>query len=65
MTGRRGFCTHGENFGGAGNLSYSPMGREIIAPAAQQRDAPRRRQSAARMRSADGVMEAERRKELA
>lgn len=65
MTGRRGFCTHGENFGGAGNLSYSPMGREIIAPAAQQRDAPRRRQSAAQRQGADMVTEAEHRKELA
>lgn len=39
--------------------------RKFIAPAAQQRDAPRRRRSAARMQGADRVAEAERRKELA
>lgn len=41
------------------------MGKEIIASAAQQRDAPRRRRSAARMQGADRVTEAEHRKELA
>lgn len=40
-------------------------GGEVITPAAQQRDAPRRRRSAARMQGADRVAEAERRKELA
>lgn len=33
------------------------MGKEIITPAAQQRDAPRRRQSAARMQGADRITE--------
>lgn len=65
MTGRRSFCTHGGNFGGAENLSHNPMGKEIIAPAAQQRDAPRRRRSAARMQGADRVAEARHRKKLA
>nr|DAQ13314.1 MAG TPA: hypothetical protein [Caudoviricetes sp.] len=41
------------------------MGREIIAPAAQQRDAPRRRRSAAQRQGADRLAEAGRRKELA
>lgn len=39
--------------------------RKFIAPAAQQRDAPRRRRSAARMQGADRITEAEHRKELA
>lgn len=38
--------------------------KKFIAPAAQQRDAPRRCQSAARMQGADRVTEAEHRKEL-
>ena len=46
-------------------MSHSPMGKEIIATAAQQRDAPRRRRSAVRMPGADRVTEAEHRKELA
>ncbi len=41
------------------------MGKEIIAPAAQQRDAPRRHGRAAQMQGADRIAEAERRKELA
>lgn len=41
------------------------MGEEIITPAAQQRDAPRRHGRTAQMQGADRVTEAERRKELA
>ena len=42
-----------------------PDGREGYRACSAERDAPRRRQSAARMQGADRIAEAERRKELA